>query len=157
YIKELGGFDIAVAGYPEGHPECKDRCQDWRHLAEKVAAGADVIFTQLFYDNGDFFAFRDYLRDKLHVQVPIVPGVLPILSTAQIKRFCGLCGATLPPHVLEKLDAYADDDKAAKQYGIDLATQMCDELIRNGVDGIHFYTLNHPDSTAAVMRNLRLA
>lgn len=157
FIKEMSGMDIAVAGYPEGHPECADKHEDWRHLAEKVAAGADVIFTQLFYDNAFFFEFRDYLRDRLGVKVPIVPGVLPILSSAQIKRFCGLCRAKLPPAVLSRLDAYAEDDQAAREYGIDLATRMCEELIRNGVDGIHFYTLNHAESTGAILRNLKLA
>lgn len=157
FVKDRGGFDVAVAGYPEGHPECPDKHLDWQRLRDKVTAGADVIITQLFYDNRDFFEFRDYLRERLGVKVPIVPGVLPILSTAQIKRFCGLCGAKLPPAVLDKLDSYADDDAAAHQYGIDLATSMCDELIRNGVDGIHFYTLNRSESTGAVMRNLGLA
>ncbi|HOB74968.1 MAG TPA: methylenetetrahydrofolate reductase [NAD(P)H] [Phycisphaerae bacterium] len=157
FIKEIGGFDVAVAGYPEGHPECPDKYLDWQRLAAKVEAGADAIITQLFYDNRDFFEFRDYLRGKLGVKVPIVAGVLPILSTHQIKRFCGLCGAKLPPGVLDRLDAYADDDEAARQYGVELATRMCEELIRGGVDGIHFYTLNRSESTGMVLRNLALA
>jgi methylenetetrahydrofolate reductase (NADPH) len=156
YIKSVGGFDVAVAAYPEGHPECPDKYLDWQRCRQKVDAGADVIITQLFYDNRDFLTFRDYLRGELGVKVPIVAGVLPILSSAQIKRFCGMCGAKLPPHVLDKLESYADDDLAARQYGIELATRMCEELIREGVAGIHFYTLNRPDSTAAVMRNLGL-
>jgi methylenetetrahydrofolate reductase (NADPH) len=157
YIKEIGGFGLAVAGYPEGHPECPDKRLDWQRLADKVKAGADVIITQLFYDNRCFFEFRDYLRGKLGVKAPIVAGVLPILSTQQIKRFCGLCGAQLPPAVLDRLEACAHDDGAARQYGIELATQMCDELIREGVDGIHFYTLNRSESTGAVLRNLGMA
>ncbi len=157
FIKEIGGFDVAVAGYPEGHPECPDKYLDWQRLAEKVSAGADVIITQLFYDNRDFLEFRDYLRGKMGVKVPIVAGVLPILGTAQIKRFCGICKARLPAPVLERLEACAEDDEAARRYGIELATQMCDELIREGVDGIHFYTLNRSESTGAVLRNLNLA
>jgi methylenetetrahydrofolate reductase (NADPH) len=156
YIKQAGGFDLAVAGYPEGHPECPDKYLDWRRCRDKVEAGGDVIITQLFYDNHDFFEFEDYLRNKLGVNVPIVPGVLPILSTAQIKRFCGLCGARLPPRVLDRLETYVDDHQAARQYGIDLATEMCDELIRHGVPGIHFYTLNRAESTGQIMRNLNL-
>jgi methylenetetrahydrofolate reductase (NADPH) len=156
YVAGIGGFDILAAGYPEGHPECPDKHLDWERCADKVEAGADVIMTQLFYDNNDFFEFEDYLRNKLGVAVPIVPGVLPILSTTQIKRFCGLCGAKLPPRVLAQLDKLANDNDACRQYGIDLATEMCDELIRHGVPGIHFYTLNRAGSVGAIMRNLGL-
>ena len=89
--------------------------------------------------------------------MPIVPGVLPILSTAQIRRFCGLCGSKLPPRVSAQLDKLANDNAACHQYGIDLATEMCDELIRHGAPGIHFYTLNRAGSTRAIMQNLGLA
>ena len=146
-----------MAGYPEGHPECPDKYLDWQRCAEKVDAGADGIITQLFYDNNDFFEFDDYLRNKLGVTVPIVPGILPILSTSQIRRFCGLCGAKLPPQVSAQLDRLAGDNEACRQYGIDLATQMCDELIRHGVPGFHFYTLNRAGSARAIMQNLGLA
>ncbi len=156
YIRGVGGFDIFVAGYPEGHPECPDKHLDWQRCAEKVEAGADGVITQLFYDNNDFFEFDDYLKNKLGVKVPIVPGVLPILSTAQIRRFCGLCGAKLPPRVSAQLDRLANDNEACRQYGIDLATEMCDELIRYGAPGIHFYTLNRAASTRAIMQNLGL-
>jgi methylenetetrahydrofolate reductase (NADPH) len=157
FIKEVGGFGLAVAGYPEGHPECPDKYLDWERLAEKVKVGADVVITQLFYNNRDFFTMRDYLRYRLGVTAPIVAGVLPILSTSQIMRFCGICGAKLPPWVMNRLEAYAHDDRSAREYGIELATAMCAELIRNGVDGLHFYTLNHSESTAAVLRDLSLA
>ncbi|MBI4581159.1 MAG: methylenetetrahydrofolate reductase [NAD(P)H] [Planctomycetes bacterium] len=157
FVKAAGGFDVAVAGYPEGHPECPDKHLDWRRCADKVAAGADVVITQLFYDNADFFGFRDHLRDKLHVTVPIVAGILPILSKQQIERFCGLCGSKIPPEVQVQLDKHADDHAACRRYGVELATRMCEDLIRNGVAGLHFYTLNRVASTAEVMRNLGLA
>lgn len=156
FIKATNGFDVAVAGYPEGHPECPDKHTDWKHTADKVAAGADVIITQLYYDNRDFFAFRDYLRDRLGVRVPIVAGMLPILNAAQIKRFCGLCGATLPPRVLERLDRYADDNEACRRYGVELATEMCEELIREDAEGIHFYVLNRSQSVSEILANLKL-
>lgn len=156
FIKEKGGFDLAVAGYPEGHPECLDKRVDWQRLADKVSAGADLIITQLFYDIHDYFEFQDYLRGKLNVKVPIVAGILPILSKQQIEKFCGLCGAKIPADVQARLDAYADDPASCRQYGIELATRMCEELIDAGVSGLHFYTLNRPGSTAAVMRNLKL-
>jgi methylenetetrahydrofolate reductase (NADPH) len=157
FIKGLGDFDVAVAGYPEGHPECPDKYLDWQRCRDKVEAGADVVVSQLFYDNNDFLEFDDYIKNKLGVKVPIVPGVLPILSTTQIRRFCGMCGSKIPPKVSAQLERLANDNEACRQYGIDLATEMCDELIRHGVPGIHFYTLNRVPSTRAVMQNLGLA
>lgn len=156
YIKETGDFDIAVAGYPEGHPECGDKYVDWQRLAEKVQAGADLVVTQLFYDLDDYVEFEDYLRNKCEVKVPIVAGILPILSKQQIEKFCGMCGARIPSPVQQQLDKYADDPASCRQYGIDLATQMCEKLIARGISGLHFYTLNRIASTASVMRNLKL-
>jgi len=156
FIKQTGDFDVAVAGYPEGHPECPDRHLDWQRLAAKVAAGADLVITQLFYNLADYFEFEDYLRGRLKVSVPIVAGILPILSKQQIERFCGLCGAQIPPDVQAKLDQYADDPASCRAYGIELATRMCEKLIARGVSGLHFYTLNRTASTAAVMKNLGL-
>lgn len=157
FIKELDGFDIAVAGYPEGHPECSDKHLDWERHAAKVEAGADLIITQLFYDNNDFFEFEDHLKNKLGVNVPIVPGVLPILNGPQIKRFCGMCGAKLPKAIADRLDSYGEDKASARAYGVELATRMCEELIAHGVPGFHFYTLNRVLSTREVLHNLRLA
>jgi methylenetetrahydrofolate reductase (NADPH) len=156
-IKATGGFDIAVAGYPEGHPECPDRHLDWQRLADKVKAGADAIVTQLFYNNDDFFEFRDYLRDKLNVKVPIIAGILPILSKQQIEKFCSMCRSKIPADVQAQLDKHADDPAACRQYGVELASRMCEQLIARGVSGLHFYTLNRVNSTAEVMRNLGLA
>jgi methylenetetrahydrofolate reductase (NADPH) len=156
FIRELGGFEMAVAGYPEGHPEAESKQADWDHCCEKVEAGGSLVMTQLFFDNQAFFEFEAYLRGK-GVRAPIVPGVLPILNTGQIKRFCGMCGSKLPARVLDRLESYADDPKSCQQYGIELATQMCSELLAHGCPGIHFYTLNRSDSISAVLRNLGLA
>lgn len=156
FVKERG-FDVAVAGYPEGHPECPDKHLDWRRLAAKVEAGGDVIITQLFYRTADFFEFRDFLRDEMKVTVPIVAGILPILSKQQIERFCGMCGSKIPAEVQSQLDRYAEDNAACRKYGVEQATRMCEELIGQGVDGLHFYTLNRFASTSEVMGNLGLA
>lgn len=156
-IKVRNQFSIAVAGYPEGHPEAPTREADWDRCAEKVHAGADLVITQLFYDNNDFFAFRDYLQNRHGVKVPIVPGILPILSLQQISRFCSMCGSKLPAGVVAKLQACGDDHEASRKYGVELATQMCDELIRNGAPGVHFYVLNRSDSTSEILANLKLA
>ena len=157
FIKQHNNeVEVAVAGYPEGHPECPNKQLDWDRCGEKIAAGADMIITQLFFDTRDFFEFREYVWNRLGLRVPIVPGILPILSTKQIKRFCSTCGSRLPPRVLEKLDAYADDDESCLKYGIDLASEMCNELIQSGVPGIHFYVLNRSRSISAIAHNLRV-
>jgi methylenetetrahydrofolate reductase (NADPH) len=157
FIKEVGGFSIGTAGFPEGHIACKEgKLVDWQRLREKIDAGADFVITQLFFDNADFFALRDYLT-KAGVKVPLVPGMLPILSTSQIKKFTTLCGARIPARMMAKLEAYGDDDPGVTAYGIDYATRQCEELLREGVEGLHFYTLNKAYSTTEVVKNLNLA
>jgi methylenetetrahydrofolate reductase (NADPH) len=126
-------------------------------LKAKIDCGAEFVLTQLFYDNNDFFEFRDYMVNKLKVTVPICPGVLPILSTAQIKKFTALCGARLPKPLLEKLDEMADDDNAVREYGIEYASKQVEELLREGVPGLHMYTLNKTYSTEKVLKNVGLA
>jgi methylenetetrahydrofolate reductase (NADPH) len=157
FIKEMGGFAVGAAGFPEGHIACKaGREADWDHLKTKIDNGVEFILTQLFFDNADFFRFRDYLEKK-GVTIPIFPGIIPILSAGQIKRFTALCGAKLPQGLLDSLEKFANDDVGCAQFGIEYATQQCVELLRGGVPGLHFYTLNKAGSTAAVVRNLALA
>ena len=157
FIKEMGGFGIGTAGFPEGHIACKEgKIVDWDRLKKKVDNGADFIITQLFFDNRDFFEFRDYVT-KLRIKVPLVPGMLPILSGSQLKKFTTLCGAKIPAPMLAKLEELGDDDAAATAYGIDYATQQCQELLKEGVEGLHFYTLNKVHSTTQVVKNLGLA
>src|SRR5260221_2065544 len=158
FIRELDGFSIGVAGFPEGQIACRGgREVDWQYLKQKIDAGAEFVLTQLFFDNADFLAFRDYLTHKLNVNVPICPGIIPILSSAQIKRFTTLCGARLPAPLLARLEALGDDDGAVTEFGIDYATQQCEELLRGGAPGIHFYTLNKGHSTVRIVKNLSLA
>jgi methylenetetrahydrofolate reductase (NADPH) len=156
-IREMGGFCVGAAGFPEGHVACKEgREVDWDRLSGKVQAGAEFILTQLFFDNADFFRLRDYLAKK-GVTAPICPGIIPILSASQIKRFTALCGAALPPGLVASLEKYVQDDEGCAEFGIDYATRQCAELLRAGVPGLHFYTLNKARSTAQVVRNLGLA
>ncbi len=156
FIKEIGGFCIGTAGFPEGHIACKEgKVVDWQRLKRKVDAGADFIITQLFFDNRDFFEFRDHVT-KLGVKVPLVPGMLPILSASQIKKFTTLCGASIPSAMMSRLEELADNDAATTAYGIDYATKQCEELLRAGVEGLHFYTLNKAHSTTEVIKNLGL-
>ena len=158
FIREAGNFSVGVAGFPEGHMACKDgKHADWRHLQEKVEAGADFVLTQLFFDNADYFEFRDYVAGKLGVRVPLVPGIIPILSATQITKFTRLCGAKIPPSLRTQLDRLGQDDPAATEFGIEYATRQCSELLCAGVPGLHFYTLNKSYSTVQVVKNLGLA
>jgi methylenetetrahydrofolate reductase (NADPH) len=157
FIRKQGDFSIGVAGFPEGHIACKEgKHADWAHLKEKIEAGADYVITQLFFDNADFYEFRDNLTRKLGVTVPLVPGIVPILSASQIKRFTAMCGARIPAPLASKLDDLGDDDAAVTEFGIEYATRQCEELLRSGAPGVHFYTLNKSAATVRVLGNLRL-
>jgi methylenetetrahydrofolate reductase (NADPH) len=155
FVRELGGFSIGTAGFPEGHIACKEgKHRDWDHLRSKVEAGADFVVTQLFFDTADFLEFRDHMTKELGVGVPIIPGLLPILSRNQTKRFVSMCGARLPEAFLTKLEQLGDDDAAVTDFGIEYTTRQCEELLKHGAPGVHFYTLNKAHSTVAIARNL---
>ena len=156
FIRALDHFSIGVAGFPEGHIACKQgKHVDWGYLKNKIDAGADYVLTQLFFNNADYYEFRDHLRNN-GVKVPLVPGIVPILNGAQIKKFTALCGARIPAPLAARLDELGDDDAAVMQFGIEYATQQCADLLRNGAPGIHFYTLNKAHSTTQVLKNLHL-
>jgi len=158
FIREQGDFCIGVAGFPEGHVACKGgKLVDWGHLKKKIDAGADFVLTQLFFDNTDFQEFRDHLTQKHGVKVPLVPGIIPILSASQIKRFTAMCGARIPAALAAKLDELGDNDEAVSEFGVEYATTQCKELLRNGAPGIHFYTLNKARATVGILQNLGLA
>lgn len=157
FIREQGDFCIGVAGFPEGHIACKEgKHVDWEHLKRKVDAGADFVVTQLFFDNADFFEFRDNLNGKHGIKVPLIPGIIPIQSATQIKRFTALCGARIPAALASKLEQLGNDDAATAEFGIEYATRQCQELLNAGAPGIHFYTLNKANSTVRILKNLGL-
>ena len=158
FIREQGDFCIGVAGFPEGHIACKaGKLTDWNYLKQKIDAGADFVVTQLFFDNADYYEFRDHMTRKHDVRIPLVPGIVPILSGSQIKRFTALCGARIPAPLAARLDELGDNDAAVAEFGIEYATRQCEDLLKQGAPGIHFYTLNKAQSTSAVLRNLGLA
>jgi methylenetetrahydrofolate reductase (NADPH) len=158
FIRELGGFSIGTAGFPEGHiAQTAGKIADWDFLAAKMEAGADFVITQLFFDNEDFYRFHDYLVKKVGRPLTIIPGMLPIVSGKQTKKFTEMCGSRLPAEFVARLDALGDDDAAVIEYGIEYATRQCEALLEFGVPGLHFYTLNKPHSTTQVVRNLGLA
>ena len=151
----FGCFSVAVAGFPECHPRATSRAADLRFLKEKVDAGAVAVITQLFFENDDYFRFVEDLR-KLGVAVPIVPGVLPILSAPQVRRFAALCSSKIPPKLDRELAKVENDDGAAVEMGIEYASRQCEQLITFGVPGVHFYSLNKAYSVQAICKNLGL-
>jgi methylenetetrahydrofolate reductase (NADPH) len=147
---EFPRMGIAVAGYPETHQEAPSPEADLANLKRKVEAGADVVVTQLFYDNADFFRFRDCCV-KLGIGVPIIPGLLPITNFSQIKRITALCGAKLPAELVAGLEGAGEDDAAQFDVGVEFAIRQTEQLVGAGVSGIHFYVLNRSEAAARVL------
>jgi len=144
-------FSVAVAGYPEKHQEAPSMDADLENLKRKVDAGADIIVTQLFYDNEDFFRFNDRCR-KTGIDIPIVPGILPVTSYGQIQRITSMCEAKLPTEFVQRLTQF-DDKESQFRAGVDLATEQVSKLIERGVPGIHFYVLNQSRATIEVLKS----
>ena len=154
FIKENYDFCLGVAGYPEGHQEADDFDTDLANLKLKVDAGADFVITQMFFDNRFYFDFVVQAR-AIGIDVPLIPGIMPILNLGQIKRFTQMCGASIPEELLERLEAIKEDADAVRQCGVEHAAQQCRELLEGGVPGIHFYTLNRSTSTRDIFENLK--
>jgi methylenetetrahydrofolate reductase (NADPH) len=152
HFPDLG---IGVAGYPEKHPQAPNLETDLANLKRKVDAGADAVFTQLFYDNVSFFRFRDQAQ-RLGVSVPIVPGIMPITEFARIKRITSMCGANIPPSLAARLEAAQDDKAAQFHVGVEFAIDQCRELIDQGVPGLHLYALNKSQACREILDALAL-
>ena len=151
---EFPDMGIAVAGYPEVHQEASSAEADLAHLKRKVEAGADAVITQLFFDNDDFFRFRDRY-EQAGVPAPLVPGLLPVTSLQQIQRITSMCGAKLPTGFIARL-GFRNDPEWQLQVGVEHATVQAQGLIERGVPGIHFYVLNQARATRAVLRAVHL-
>ena len=147
-------FCVAAACYPEGHPECPDRGLDLEHLALKVRAGVDFLITQMFFDNAFYFDFVARAR-AAGIELPIVPGIMPITNVDQVERFSKLCGATVPMRVALQLERRRADPEAVAELGVAVATLQCAELLDRGAPGIHFYTLNKSPATRMILTALR--
>jgi len=148
-------FCIGVAGYPEGHPQCLNRTRDLEMLKLKVDNGGRFVVTQLFFDNADFYRFRDAAA-KMGIGVPIVAGIMPITNVAQIKRFVSMCGAKIPHPLLQKLESLESNPDAVAAAGVDYAVEQCRDLIAHGVAGLHFYTLNKSKATVQIVKAIML-
>jgi methylenetetrahydrofolate reductase (NADPH) len=154
-ISERHPFGIGAACFPEVHPEAPDMAHDLRFLKQKVDSGVSFLITQLFFDNELYFRFVEEAR-AAGIDVPILPGIMPITDVSQIKTITGMCGASIPEALLEQLEIRAGDPEAVLQLGVSYATLQCAELLARGAPGIHFYTLNRSSATRAILSALKL-
>lgn len=154
-VRELGDFSVGVAAFPQGHPEAADLDADATVLVEKADSGADFAITQLFFDASDYFALVQRVRDR-SCELPIIPGIMPITSAAQVSRFAALSGSAVSESVVARLRGCADD-REVRRAGVELATALCDQLLAGGAPGLHFYTLNSSSATREVFGSLAAA
>jgi methylenetetrahydrofolate reductase (NADPH) len=155
FIRQETGdaFHIEVAAYPEYHPQARSPRHDLEAFAQKVKAGANSAITQYFFNADAYFRFVDDVR-KLGVDVPIVPGIMPITNFSQLVRFSDMCGAEVPRWIAKRLESFGDDRESIRAFGLDVVTGMCRRLIDAGVPGLHFYTLNGAAATKAICEGL---
>lgn len=153
--KEFPQLGIGVAGYPETHQEAISPTLDLENLKRKVDNGGDVIYTQLFYDNDDFFRYRDTVK-KLGITNPVIPGLLPVLSLQQVQRITTLCKSRIPDVLLNKLQQASGSAEAQVDVGVEHCSEQLEELLKEGVPGVHFYVLNRSDTIRRIMSNIGL-
>lgn len=155
FIKSETNLSIAVAGYPEGHIECPDLMSDLKNLKRKVDSGADVVYTQMFFDNDKYFEFCDLAKAE-DIEVPIIPGILPIMSYHQLDRMLSMARVSVPDSLMSKLDKFKDNPEDIKRIGVEFATCQCQQLIDSDIEGLHFFTLNTSSSISQILDNLSL-
>ena len=153
-LHDTGEFCVGVAAHPEAHPESPDRDTDAKYLAQKAAAGADFAVTQFFFDADDYFSLVERTR-ALGCDMPIIPGVMPVTNVAQIERMAAMSGAMFPAPLAERLHGVADDPEAVRGIGVEVAADLCEELLAGGAPGIHFYTLNRSTATREIYERFR--
>lgn len=154
FVKSFARVSVGAAAYPEKHPEASDIVADIAHLKQKVEAGADFLLTQLFFDNERYFNFVNQAQ-RAGVYNRIIPGIIPLTSYSQIKRFTQMSGATIPPALAEAMERYANDPERMYRVGVEYSVGQCAELLRNGAPGIHFYTLNKSRATVEIYEELQ--
>jgi len=157
FIRETTGdwFDIEVACYPEFHPETRSAADEIRYFKRKVEAGANGAITQYFYNADAYFRFVEEC-EAAGIDIPIVPGIMPIGNFAQLARFSDACGAEIPRWLRLRLESFRDDTASIRAFGLDVVTRLCDDLLRGGAAGLHFYTLNQAGLTTTIWQRLGL-
>ena len=148
-------FFIEVAAYPEFHPQAASPEADLNNFKRKVEAGADGAITQYFYNADAYFRFLEDCA-KRHIEIPIVPGIMPIMNFSQLARFSDNCGAEIPRWLRRRLQAFGDDLQSIRAYGVDVVSSLCEQLLSGGAPGLHFYTMNQAKASLEIWRNLRL-
>ena len=148
-------FNIEVAAYPEYHPQARSPRHDLENFVRKVRAGANSAITQYFFNADAYFRFVDDVR-AMGVDVPIVPGIMPITNHSQLMRFSEMCGAEVPRWVAKRLESFGDDKESIRAFGLDVVTALCERLLASDVPGLHFYTLNTASATKAIWQRLKL-
>jgi len=158
YIRETMGdwFHIEVAAYPEFHPQAVSAADDIDKFVNKVRCGADSAITQYFFNSDAYFQFLEDVQ-SYDIDIPIVPGIMPIVSSSQLIRFSDTCGAEIPRWLRKRLESFGDDTASIKAYGLEVVTDLCHQLIAGGAPGLHFYTLNQADPTVAIVQQLKLS
>lgn len=148
-------FQIHVAAYPEMHPQAANSGEDFKNFKRKVDAGADAAITQYFYNAEAYFYFVDAC-EKNGIDIPIIPGIMPITQYSQLFRFSDMCGADIPRWMRKRLESFGDDRQAIQAFGLDVVSELCQRLLDNGAPGLHFYTMNQAAPTLAIWENLKL-
>lgn len=154
YLKQKDRFCIAGACYPECHPESENRIMEMKHLREKVNAGAEVLLSQLFFDNDYFFRFVEYCRIS-GIEIPLIPGIMPVINAAQIKRMVTMCGASFPVRFQKIINKYEDNKEALFDAGMSYALSQIIDLLANDIDGIHLYTMNNPSVAKKICEGIK--
>ncbi|MCK4935884.1 MAG: methylenetetrahydrofolate reductase [NAD(P)H] [Elusimicrobiales bacterium] len=152
-LRTMGDFSIGVAAYPEKHPEAASLKEDILNLKKKVDAGADFAITQLFFDNKSYFNFMDKCA-QMNVNIPIIPGIMPITNYKQLSKFTQMIGVAIPKELAENIEKYLDDKESLMQFGIDYAVNQSLQLLEYGAKGIHFYTLNRSKATKQILKTI---
>lgn len=147
-------FHIEVAAYPEVHPQATSMENDLKHFVNKVKAGANSAITQYFFNADSYFYFVERVQ-KMGINIPIIPGIMPITNYSKLARFSDACGAELPRWIRKQLEAYGDDIKSIQAFGTEVITRLCEELLLGGAPGLHFYTLNQAEPSLAIWNNLQ--
>lgn len=157
FIRETSGehFELEVAAYPEYHPESATPQSDFKYFRAKVDAGANGAITQYFYNIDAYLRFMDNC-ETAGIDIPVTPGIMPITNFASLTRFSDTCGAEIPRWIRKQLEAYADDTTSLQAFGLEVVSNLCNQLLEQGAPGLHFYTLNQADSSIAIRKNLRL-
>ena len=153
FIKKYGYFSIAVAVYPEGHVQSSSIEKDMEYTKQKIDAGADFAITQMFFDNRYYYDFIDR-AEKLGITIPILPGIMPIVDCKKIVEFAGFCNASVPKEILDRMEPVMDMPEEMRKLGVEYAVKQCEDLIKNGVGYLHFYTMNRSDSVSEILKAL---